>query len=249
MTVLLEPRGANQLPPVAFHPINKAMEGVPPSLLKTLDIVFPLNVGLTLLIRHAARPPIPEQGEDCVLLTEEGKAAAYSLGTFFKQWQPSRLITSTMERCSQTLSEICKGANWQVERFEQNPLFAPSGPFTVDIEQSHAEFKRIGGPALFNHQITQEIPPPGMRSTREGVNEVLQTVFSQEIKSGEFNIIVTHDAVTAVVLGYLFDCTFDEGKNWPGYLDGAFFYREGNSYKVAWREEIREIPKNFYILD
>ena len=150
-----------------------------------------------------------------------------------------------MGRCVQTLEGFCEGAGWTGAKVEQNPLFTPSGPFTIDETKSHAEFLRIGGPALFNNQITEEIPPPGMSSTREGVNEVLKIIFDQRLNPGELSIIVTHDSVTAIVLGYLFKCTFEEGVNWPDYLDGAFFYEEGGGYKVAWREKIIDIPKTW----
>lgn len=242
MAISFDTQGSDRVS-ISHELLNQhEVKGIPSSLLRTIDKVFSIGAGVTLLIRHAERPPIPAQGEDNVLLSEKGKEAAYLLGKILRERSYVKLTTSPKERCIETLSAICSGANWLTDEIEEDPFFSPSGPFMIDLDLAVEECKRLGGPMLFNLQITESNPVPGMRSTQDGVKDFLQKVFSRNLAPGEINIIVTHDAVTTVLLGYLFGCEFDEN-NWPDFLDGAFFWDDGLSYKIAWREEIRDIPK------
>lgn len=80
---------------------------------------------------------------------------------------------SPVERCVQTLEKIKEGASWKCEIIKED-FFAPSAPFIIDLALAIEEYKKVGGPKLFNHQITQKEPHPGMRSTAQGVADLLQ---------------------------------------------------------------------------
>ncbi len=224
--------------------LTEGTQGIPSSLLSTLQRVLPLDSGITLLVRHAHRNDIPKEGVDNVLLTDEGKSAAAALGELLHSRHPYALISSTKERCFETLVELCRGAGWDNSKIERDGFYAPSGPFMIDLDLATEQFSKLGGLGLFNAQIANQGPVPGMRDTKEGIKELFQKIFSNPPGKGEISVITTHDAVTTVILGYLFDCTFSD-QNWPAFLDGALFWEEAIYYKVAWRGEVREFPKTF----
>lgn len=222
--------------------------GIPNHLLESLELL-PGDWSPVLLIRHGERSNIPQEGPDTVRLTEEGRRASCLLGSILGKRQPGKLICSPVERCVETLEKICEGASWD-NHIEKEQFFSPSGPFITDLQAAVKEYQRIGGPALFNLQITQKSPPPGMRSTAEGVADFLKRILSLQQEAGKIHIVVTHDAVITVVMGFLLQREFND-ENWPHFLAGALFWDdrvhlhilwEGKKYALEWAHLFERMP-------
>ena len=108
------------------------------------------------------------------------------------------------------------------------------GPFVVDEEVSGALFLEIDILEIVKRQLTQVEPPAGMRATSEGIDLLLGLTANDLRCRGHLNIYVTHDAILAVLVAYLYGLTVDE-VGWPGYLDGLLLWRCGQRLHFSWR--------------
>ena len=60
-----------------------------------------------------------------------------------------------------------------------------------------------------------------MGSTADGVKRVLDAYIQKDDQNPHLiNVVVTHDAVLTVVVGYLCDVTFSHA-DWPEFLNGV----------------------------
>jgi broad specificity phosphatase PhoE len=218
-------------------------KGIPQSLLATL-MYLPQNYQATLFMRHGERPDLPSSGPDNVLLTEHGKEVAQRLGGLLSIKEPGLLVTSPKGRCVETLTAIVQGSSWQAPSIKQDKLIAPSNPFITDLDKAILSFKKFGGPALFNKQITDVTPPEGMGSTADGVKKVLDAYVQKDNQQPHLlNIAVTHDAVLTVVVGYLCDLTFSSA-DWPEFLNGILLWKTPEGLNIVWRGRHRVLgPK------
>lgn len=73
-----------------------------------------------------------------------------------------------------------------------------------------------------------------MRSTSEGVDLLLELATRDFGAGGRLNVYVTHDAILAVLVAYLFKLPIDNVE-WPGYLDGLLLWRWGDRLHFIWR--------------
>jgi len=209
-------------------------KGLPSSLLCTIKYL-PENHQATLIMRHGERLDLPTMGIDNVLLTEHGKGTARNLGTILSNKQPGLLVSSPKERCIETLRALVEGAEWKTPHIITDQLVAPSNPFIIDLDQAVRSFQELGGPTLFNKQITNSIPPPGMGSTSEGVKKVIDAYVQKDDQNPNLlNIVVTHDAVLTVFVGYIFDITFSDD-DWPEFLNGVLLWINPQGLNVVWR--------------
>ncbi|NGX30653.1 MAG: hypothetical protein K940chlam8_00002 [Chlamydiae bacterium] len=221
------------------------LKGIPGSMLESLKLI-PEDIQATLLIRHAHRNEIPEGKVDNILLTDEGKKASFAFGTLLKKFQPGMLMSSTMGRCIETATQIKEGATWEDQKLKKDPFFAPSAPFIRDLPKAIEHYKRLGGPGLFNYQINNDPPLEGMRPTKEGVCEFLQRFLTIDHSPGKINVIVTHDAVLTVIVGFLLNIKEFDDTNWPQFLEGAFFWMDSRYLNVVWRGENHRLDKTLF---
>ena len=108
------------------------------------------------------------------------------------------------------------------------------GPFVVDEETSGDLFLRTGILDIVRHQLTHTTPPAGMRATSEGVEILLELAVGDLRSRGHFDIFVTHDAILAVLVAYLYRLRVDD-ISWPGYLDGLLLWRRRDRLNFVWR--------------
>ena len=78
----------------------------------------------------------------------------------------------------------------------------------------------------------------GMRSTKEGVQILVEAAVAELDESSRLDVLVTHDSILAMFLGRVFS-THGGLDPWPQFLEGAFLRRDGRSVAVTWRGEPR----------
>ena len=188
-----------------------------------------------LILRHAEREDIPPGtfGSD-LPLTANGLASAEGLGATLSNLRPQISVTvSPVPRCESTARGILKGGGWTEEVALDWRLGDP-GPFVVDEEVSGALFMEVGILDIVRHQLTCTGPPAGMRATSDGIDLLLRLTAKDLRSSGRLNVYVTHDAILAVLVAYLYQLPIDE-IDWPDYLDGLLLWRCGNRLHFIWR--------------
>ncbi len=194
----------------------------------------PQEADVSLIVRHAERQTIPvgEFGVD-VRLTPDGVAEAEKLGRVLSVREQATVVSSPVPRCVQTAEAILRGGGWPGSLTQDRRLGDP-GPFVVDPEVSGALFLELPIAEIARRQLSNPIPPAGMRSTCEGVTIFLGLVTGNLRRQGRLNVYVTHDVVLAVFLGRLFHLSIDE-IHWPGFLDGLLLWRSGGRLHLSWR--------------
>ncbi|MXY19944.1 MAG: histidine phosphatase family protein [Dehalococcoidia bacterium] len=196
---------------------------------------LPDKADAALILRHAEREEIPQGtfGVD-VPLTTSGVTSAERLGAILSGIRPLVYASaSPVPRCVSTATAILRGGGWPEEVALDWRLGDP-GPFVVDEEVSGALFLETGILEIVRHQLTLAEPPAGMRPTAEGINLLLGLTTNNLYSHGRLNIYVTHDAILAVLVAYLYRLRIDE-INWPGYLDGLLLWRSGDRVNFIWR--------------
>lgn len=196
---------------------------------------IPTQADAALILRHAERKEIPQGTFGVnVPLSSCGIASAERLGAMLSYIRSSVWATaSPVPRCESTAKAILRGGGWAEEVVLDWRLGGP-GPFVVDEEVSGALFLEVGTMEIVRHQLTCTEPPAGMRPTAEGVDLLLGLTTNKLRSRGRMNVYVTHDAILAVLVAYLYRLPIDE-IDWPGYLDGMLLWRCGNRLHFIWR--------------
>lgn len=196
---------------------------------------MPAQADAALMLRHAEREAIPPGtfGVD-VPLTACGVASAERLGAMLSDLRLQvGVTTSPVPRCVATAQALLRGGGWPEAVAVDWRLGAP-GPFVVDEAVSGALFLEIDILAIVQRQLTPVEPPAGMRATAEGIELLLGLTANDLGRRGHLNIYVTHDAILAVLVAYLYGLSIDE-VGWPGYLDGLLLWRCGERLHFNWR--------------
>lgn len=202
--------------------------------------LVPENKHIALLLRHAHRDPINNgtYGDE-VGLTGGGCHDARELGRTLGRRQVGRIVTSPIIRCQQTAKELAAGAGWDGAIALDWRLGQP-GPFVVEPELAGPLFLNLGIPRVVRMQLDRNDPLPGMRPTHDGVSLLLDFLIEGADLGHTLSVFVTHDAILAVVVGYLLGVHTDAA-SWPGFLEGVYLWRSPEGLAVVWRGAIREI--------
>ena len=210
------------------------MNGPGPAALLSNDGMVPRGCDAALVLRHAHREDIPPGsfGED-VRLTPQGIEAAERLGELISERPPGRVVSSPIQRCLGTAQAISRGAGWSAEITPDSRL-GNHGPFVSEPEVSGRLFMEIGISEIVRRQLLDDQAPPGFRDTSEGIRILLDFTSQGLGYGGRVNIYVTHDAILATLVGWLFRLpVYQEG--WPDFLDGMLMWRSAGGLYCAWR--------------
>ena len=195
---------------------------------------IPDDTTAAIILRHAEREEIPpgEFGVD-VSLTKRGVAEAERLGSLLSVRGAVCLTSSPVPRCVRTAAAVLFGAGSTGEAALDRRLGDP-GPFVVEPEVAGPLFLETGILELVRRQLSGGEPPAGMRETSEGVGLLLDAATDAVRSGADLNVLVTHDAILAVLVAHLYGVQIDEIA-WPGYLDGLILWRDGELLRFTWR--------------
>jgi broad specificity phosphatase PhoE len=205
---------------------------LPPSLLEGLSRM-PHERPVSLLLRHAARPPIPP-GElgTTLALTPEGITLSRQLGGCLGPHLAS-LHTSPVSRCVQTAQALLEGSQAKVPILQDRMLGAP-GAFVVDERLSGQTFEQLGLDGFLEHLVQGERLLPGLAPPAVAAWALVQHLLTRSGTAPGFHVFVTHDAVLAPTLARVLRYPQIQA-HWPDFLEAAFFWREGRSVRGAYR--------------
>ena len=194
----------------------------------------PGDAAVAIVMRHAEREEIPpgEFGID-IPLTKRGIAEAARLGSLLSARGPVCVMSSPVPRCVETAEAVLLGADSAGEATLDRRLGDP-GPFVVDPAVAGALFLETGILDIVRRQLSGRKPPAGMRETSEGVDLLLDAADDAMRSGSRLNILVTHDAILAVLVARLYGVQIDE-MTWPGYLDGLVLWQDADVLRFNWR--------------
>ena len=201
--------------------------------LALLDRV-PAGLPVALVLRHAEREEITlgAFGND-VSLTSHGLDSAHRLGMGLSSRTAGVVKSSPLPRCMQTADAVIAAAGWKTGAVPDQLLGDP-GPFVAEPELAGRLFLDIGTEAIVRRQLADHRPPSGMRSTSAGAKLLLRELAAALNGPDSASVFVTHDAVLAVLAGYLYGLPVD-GFHWPGYLDALVTWPDSDRLRFLWR--------------
>ncbi|MET0403834.1 MAG: histidine phosphatase family protein [Cystobacter sp.] len=189
---------------------------------------------MALLLRHAARPPIPP-GEwgDSLALTVEGVLLARQLGEHLG----ARLValhTSPVARCVQTARLLGEGSRSDTGLQLDSMLGAP-GAFISDGRLGGETLQRLGLDAFVDHLISGEGTLPGLAEPAAAARALVEHLLTRSGHVPGLHVFVTHDSLLApTVARVLRHPRLRE--HWPGFLEAAFFWRERRGTRGVYRD-------------
>ena len=203
---------------------------------RTLDLLarVPTGFAATIVLRHAEREDIlPGTFGNDVPLTLRGLHSAHRLGMGLSSRTEGIVMTSPLLRCTQTADAIIAGSGWETAA-KPDRLLGDPGPFVTHPDLAGQIFLDSGIEAIVSQQLAEDKPPDGMRPTSEGVQLFLDELVVALADQDRINLFVTHDAVLAVFVGYLYGFPVG-GFSWPDYLDALVMWLDSDGLRFLWR--------------
>ena len=205
---------------------------IPPSLLEGLDRA-PCGRRVAVLLRHSARPPIPqgELGHD-LPLTPDGVRVARELGQLLGG-RLHGLRSSPIRRCLETCAAITTGAQSPLEAVPDRLLEGP-GSFVDRAQEGVATntFLTVGHEAMLKRTMETRRPLPGFHEPVGAARRTIEAMLSAG-ESG-IHLFCTHDFVITLTASMAFDEVLGR-PDWPRFLEGL----------VAWNDD-DGVPRVFY---
>ena len=196
--------------------------------------MVPRGVDASLVIRHAEREEIPTGtfGHD-VNLSAAGASAAEQLGAALSENRALTIVSSPVPRCVQTAEAMLRGAGSTAQVVTYRRLGGP-GAFVVDAETAGPLFLELPIPEIARLQLQDEMPLPGMRPTKEGVEILLELTTSPLGENGRLHVFVTHDIILSVFVASIFRSSLKE-TGWPDFLGGLLLWRHAGRLQFSWK--------------
>ena len=234
-----------------------ALELLPNSMLRALDLLPDAHVPVTLFTRHSLREQVVGQGLAGydLQLTTQGRELAEAWGSYLIQNTDRAIqhcISSPIQRCVDTAALMLQGADTihsqnnthQIEIVEQGLLVEP-GSFVLDIQQAGPYFKEQGALGFINSFVQNALP--GMKHPIRGVVDVLELIYNTHpSRSGALSLAVSHDTILAALIAVISGRTQLDKEDWPKMMEGLFVWFEGDVFeecklKWIWRGKVSEL--------
>ena len=236
-----------------------ALDLLPVSMLKAMDLLPQQHVPVTLFTRHSIREEVKGQGLAGydLQLTHAGRDLAEAWGSYLIENTDrviQHCISSPIQRCVDTAALMIQGADGVsscsvanthlIEIVEQGLLVEP-GSFVLDIQQAAPYFRQQGALGFINSFVNNALP--GMKNPITGVVDVLELIYnthSQE--SNALSLAVSHDTILAAIIAVISGRTQISQADWPQMMEGLFVWFEGNYFedsllKWIWRGEVHHL--------
>ncbi len=234
-----------------------ALDLLPTSMLRAIDLLPDTNVPVTLFTRHSIREEVAGKGLAGydLQLTNQGRDLAEAWGGYLidnTDRSIQHCISSPIQRCIDTAALMIQGADdtgqishtHHIEIIEQGLLVEP-GSFVLDIKQAGPYFKEQGALGFINSFVNNALP--GMKKPINGAVDVLELIYNThpEQRNG-LSLAVSHDTILAAILAVISGRSVVTKEDWPKMMEGLFVWFEGDVFlesklKWIWRGEIHEL--------
>lgn len=221
--------------------MNEAQWQIPPSMLRQLSHV-PSDRAVVMLVRHSVRDHLPSGDVGYALpINEVGHRLAMEFGELLRG-RLRTLHASPLLRCIQTAEALGKGSCVDMAVVPDRHLGDP-GVFVIDGQRAWENWVAMGHEGVMHHLVTKSTALPGMARPDEAARFLVRYMLTVAADQPGLHVFVTHDslviATTARLLGQPLGVD-----DWPWYLEGAFFWQDGD-YVVATyrdREAVCSVP-------
>lgn len=234
-----------------------ALELLPPSMLKAIDLLPDVHTPVTLFTRHSIRENVAGQGLAGydLQLTGPGRELAQKWGAYLIDHSGRAIqhcISSPIQRCVDTAALMIEGADsvhiapntHHIEIVEQGLLVEP-GSFVLDIKQAGPYFRQQGALGFINSFVNNALP--GMKHPIHGVVDVLELIYNTHPNSpGGLSLAVSHDTILAAIIAVISGRNEVSQEDWPQMMEGLFVWFEGKNFlesqlKWIWRGKVHTL--------
>lgn len=221
--------------------MNEAQWQIPPSMLRQLSHV-PSDRAVVVLVRHSVRDHLPSGDVGYALpITEVGHRLAMEFGELLRA-RLRTLHSSPLIRCLQTAEALAEGARADLSVVPDRHLGDP-GVFVIDGQRAWENWVALGHEGVMRHLVTESTALPGMARPDEAARFLVRHMLAVAAEQPGLHVFVTHDSLVTATAARLLGQPLGV-EDWPWYLEGAFFWRDGNDVIAAYRdrETVRSIP-------
>ncbi|OFE43345.1 histidine phosphatase family protein [Acinetobacter towneri] len=234
-----------------------ALELLPASMLKAIDLLPDAQTPVTLFTRHSIREIVAGQGLAGynLQLTDQGRDLAEAWGGYLvgnTDRVIQHCISSPIQRCVDTAALMIRGADGitlepnthHIEIIEQGLLVEP-GSFVLDIKQAGPYFQEQGALGFINSFVNKALP--GMKHPIHGVVDVLELIYNTHPTNPYgLSLAVSHDTILAAIIAVISGRKEVTQADWPGMMEGLFVWFEGDEFlesklKWIWRGQIHTL--------
>lgn len=234
-----------------------ALELLPASMLKAIDLLPDAQTPVTLFTRHSIREIVVGQGLAGynLQLTEQGRDLAEAWGGYLvgnTDRVIQHCISSPIQRCVDTAALMIRGADGitiepnthHIEIIEQGLLVEP-GSFVLDIKQAGPYFQKQGALGFINSFVNNALP--GMKHPIHGVVDVLELIYNTHpTNQYGLSLAVSHDTILAAIIALISGRNEVTQADWPDMMEGLFVWFEGDEFlesklKWIWRGQIHTL--------
>ena len=231
-----------------------ALELLPASMLKAIDLLPDAQTPVTLFTRHSIREIVVGQGLAGynLQLTEQGRDLAEAWGGYLvgnTDRVIQHCISSPIQRCVDTAALMIRGADGitiepnthHIEIIEQGLLVEP-GSFVLDIKQAGPYFQKQGALGFINSFVNNALPR--MKHPIHGVVDVLELIYNTHpTNQYGLSLAVSHDTILAAIIAVISGRNEVTQADWPDMMEGLFVWFEGDEFlesklKWIWRGQI-----------
>ncbi len=234
-----------------------ALDLLPASMLKAIDLLPDAKTPVTLFTRHSIREVVAGQGLAGydLQLTSQGRDLAQAWGTYLIENTDRSIqhcISSPIQRCVDTAALMIQGADSStlaqnthcIEIVEQGLLVEP-GSFVLDIKQAGPYFRKQGALGFINSFVNNALP--GMKHPITGVVDVLELIYNTHPQDHfGLSLAVSHDTILAAIIAVISGRHTITREDWPNMMEGLFVWFEGDKFlesklKWIWRGQVNEL--------
>ena len=234
-----------------------ALDLLPPSMLKAIDLLPDAKTPVTLFTRHSIREVVTGQGLAGydLQLTHQGRDLAEAWGSYLIDNTDrviQHCISSPIQRCIDTAALMIQGADAQtlepnthrIEIIEQGLLVEP-GSFVLNIKQAGPYFQRQGALGFINSFVNNALP--GMKHPITGVFDVLELLYhTHPTQHNGLSLAVSHDTILAAIIAVISGRNRVSQDDWPEMMEGLFVWFEGDEFlesqlKWIWRGQLHSL--------
>jgi broad specificity phosphatase PhoE len=212
--------------------MNPEQQEIPSAVLRHIARTPPTR-SVALLLRHSVRDALPAGDVgDLVPLTDIGRRLAFEFGTQLRG-RLRTLHTSPLLRCTQTAEALAAGAGVELPIIPDRLLGDP-GAFVLDGRRAWSNWVNLGHQGVMQHLVTEPGALPGMAKPDEAARFLVQHLLATAVGHPGLHVFVTHDSIVLPTAARLLRAPLGF-EDWPGYLEGAFFWTESEVIHTAYR--------------
>lgn len=206
---------------------------IPPSMPRWIEKA-PTDLPVVLLLRHSVRDFLPPGDAGYTLpITEVGWQLGRELGALLAG-RLQTLHASPLLRCIQTAEALRAGADLDLP-ICANQLLGDPGVYVLDGQRAWSNWLSLGHDGVMAHLVAATESLPGMARPEEAARLLVHKMFAIAGDVAGIHVFVTHDSLVTATAARLLGQPLGEA-DWPWYLEGAFFWRDGLATHVAYRE-------------